>query len=605
MVKSGVMMKGLLCAACLTFSPSHLLLCPAGAQMLTDIKVVAIQYKDSLKDHTKGYTGGDNLDLDFRKGRGGGYVFTLFKNSTDTAKYITDVEITDSRKAAYGLKYNDHDKSYTPAPFFQANSRKDAQYRGGLNGRNYSIFGGAYPEQPHIYISRTGNTDFNNKVLKSAYVTTSKPKDLPNGSWYSGPHAGGGRYIVFTWHKHEPKYRKKDINNHIHYCDLDNCGIEKVEPHNFPKLYGYDKWSQFEKTDEDSVTCTEKHYKECLDCGQIVSEVHQFATFVSNSDDHNKRCLMCDYVEQSSHKNFGKQKLPVDEEYHMIFCDDCGFLKKFRHDFGSDRTIKAQDCEHTLVEYACKQCYHHAFFEEPGIGHDYDEYGICRREECLHPYEQPTVERLDTIGNDSVFVVKTFGNLYWVADYINNRHPKANVRLANDLIAENFMRVPWRPIGDTDSTAYQGTFYGDGHLISMLQTEEPIAGCGYRGLFGVVAKDGVVKDVTVAACNMRGWDNIGGVAGVNYGKIDKCHVVFSIMNSISSGINIGGICGMNKKTGTISGCTTGDDVWVGGVRDYAGGICGTNDGGTLTNNTSAAICGSGSDAVLPETASNQ
>ena len=91
MVKSGVMMKGLLCAACLTFSPSHLLLCPAGAQMLTDIKVVAIQYKDSLKDHTKGYTGGDNLDLDFRKGRGGGYVFTLFKNSTDTAKYITDV----------------------------------------------------------------------------------------------------------------------------------------------------------------------------------------------------------------------------------------------------------------------------------------------------------------------------------------------------------------------------------------------------------------------------------------------------------------------------------------------------------------------------------
>jgi hypothetical protein len=167
------------------------------------------------------------------------------------------------------------------------------------------------------------------------------------------------------------------------------------------------------------------------------------------------------------------------------------------------------------------------------------------------------------------------------------------------------MRVPWRPIGDTDSTAYQGTFYGDGHIISMLQTEEPVAGCGYRGFFGVIAKGAVVKDLTLAACNMRGWDYIGAVAGVNNGTIDQCHVVFSIMNSISSGINIGGICGMNKKTGTISGCTTGDDVWVGGVRDYAGGICGTNDGGTLTNNISAAICGSGSDAVLPETASEQ
>ena len=161
------------------------------------------------------------------------------------------------------------------------------------------------------------------------------------------------------------------------------------------------------------------------------------------------------------------------------------------------------------------------------------------------------------------------------------------------------------PIGDTDSTAYQGTFYGDGHFISMLQTEEPVAGCGYRGLFGVIAKGGVVKDLTLAACNMRGWDYIGGVAGVNNGTIDKCHVVFSIMNSISSGINIGGICGMNKETGTISGCTTEGDVWVGGVRDYAGGICGTNDGGKLSNNTTAAICGSGSDAKLPETASEQ
>jgi hypothetical protein len=39
------------------------------------------------------------------------------------------------------------------------------------------------------------------------------------------------------------------------------------------------------------------------------------------------------------------------------------------------------------------------------------------------------------------------------------------------------------------------------------------------------------------------------------------------------------------------------------VRDYAGGICGTNAGGRLQGNVTKAICGSGSDAELPESAS--
>jgi hypothetical protein len=188
---------------------------------------------------------------------------------------------------------------------------------------------------------------------------------------------------------------------------------------------------------------------------------------------------------------------------------------------------------------------------------------------------------------------------------VNNRRPKANFRLANDLTADDFIQLPWRPIGATDSTAFQGTFDGGGHVISMLQTEEPVAGCGVRGLFGVIGKDATVKNVTISACKMRGWDNIGGVAGVNEGKIVDCHVTLSLMKSIGTEKNIGGICGLNKKTGSITGCTTGGDVWVGGVRDYAGGICGTNDGGKLTGNVSLAICGSGSDAILPETASEQ
>jgi hypothetical protein len=100
---------------------------------------------------------------------------------------------------------------------------------------------------------------------------------------------------------------------------------------------------------------------------------------------------------------------------------------------------------------------------------------------------------------------------------------------------------------------------------------------------------------------MRGWDNIGAVAGVNNGTIESCYVVSSSMSTIGTGMNLGGICGLNR--GTISGCVTERDVWVGGARDYAGGICGTNENGTLLGNITEAICGSGTDATLPETAS--
>ena len=419
--------------------------------------------------------------------------------------------------------------------------------------------------------------------------------------------AGGGRYFVFRWHTHEPKFKKKvsnsapsgDINWHIRYCERDQCGIAHDEPHNFLKIYNQDKWMQLTKSD--SLKSPKSHYKKCLDCGQIVYDNHKWATFVSNWKDHTKRCLVCDYVEQADHKNFGQQKIPVDEYYHMIYCDDCGFLQKCPHDYDDNRFVVRADCEGTVVKYTCKQCYHQAHFEEAGIGHDYDAYGICRRKNCQHPYQQPATE--PAANGDSVFVIKTFGHLYWVADYVNNRRSNANIRLDNDLEAEDFMRLPWKPIGATDSTAFKGTFDGGGHIISMLRTEKPVAGTDYRGLFGAIGKGATVKNVILASCHFRGWNNVGAVAGINNGTIESCHVAFTIVNSIGTGMNLGGICGTNK--GTITGCSTDNSVWIGGVRDYAGGICGSNSGGTILGNFSMAICGSGSDAMLPEAASEE
>ena len=599
------MVKWLLGAAFFTLHPS-LFTSTAIAQsgMVTDIKIVAVDEFKELAGQAGGYSGSGDKELDFRKGRGGGYVFALSKNSADaadTVNYITDVVVTADRKDNYGVEYDDKGKHFLPATFYQEEKKhKDALYRGGLNGRDYSIYGGAYTGQEHVYISHTGCTDFNNRVLKAVKVTSSRPTSLERDQEQSGPHAGGGRYFVFTWHTHNSVYNKTgDVNTHEHFCDLDQCKLFKVEKHNFEKRYGVDKWCQLPETNPLRL---ERHYKQCKDCGQVVYETHKFATYTSDWTQHNKRCLDCDMVEPAGHVNFGKNKIPVDEYSHMLYCDSCGFLQKVAHDYSYKRSEKSKDCERTLVEYTCSQCFYQSILEEPGLGHIYNTYGICDRDGCLHPYQQPEVEK-SADGKDSVFVVKTFGNLYWISDYVNNRRPKTNIRLDNDLIADKFIARPWRPIGATDSTAFKGTFNGGGHVISMLQTEEPVAGCGYRGLFGAIGQGGKVENVAIAACEIRGWNNVGAIAGVNDGDIKDCHVVFSIMSTIGSGMNLGGICGLNR--GSITGCTTEKNVWVGGVRDYAGGICGTNAGGTLSGNTYAAICGSGSDAVLPETASQQ
>ena len=164
---------------------------------VTEIKVVAVQEKDSLAPEANGYHGAGDFDLDFRKGRGGGYVFAVFKTGTNPKEYITDVKVTADRKNAYGKEFNEGKKDYIPAPYYQAQSQQDKTYYGGLNGRNYSIYGGAYPKQDHVYYSHTGNQDFNQRVLKWAEVRSSKPTAGKNQT-VSGGHAGGGRYFLFT-----------------------------------------------------------------------------------------------------------------------------------------------------------------------------------------------------------------------------------------------------------------------------------------------------------------------------------------------------------------------------------------------------------------------
>ena len=85
--------------------------------MVSEIKIVAVQKTDSLAPQAEGYSGAGNFDLDFRKGRGGGYVFAIFKSSTDPNQYITDVKV--EKRDLFGVEFDAGDKKYVPVPYFQ------------------------------------------------------------------------------------------------------------------------------------------------------------------------------------------------------------------------------------------------------------------------------------------------------------------------------------------------------------------------------------------------------------------------------------------------------------------------------------------------------
>lgn len=112
--------------------------------------------------------------------------------------------------------------------------------------------------------------------------------------------------------------------------------------------------------------------------------------------------------------------------------------------------------------------------------------------------------------------------------------------------------ISWTPVGyyDYDAEAeyyYAGTFDGGGHTISNLFINQY-----YNidsGLFGDIATDGVVKNLTLSDVKIISVSEyIGGIAGYNYGTIENCNV----SGSISGTLDVGGIVGANY--GTITAC---------------------------------------------------
>lgn len=117
---------------------------------------------------------------------------------------------------------------------------------------------------------------------------------------------------------------------------------------------------------------------------------------------------------------------------------------------------------------------------------------------------------------------------------------------------------------------FSGVFLGQGYTISGLHIEEDMT---VMGFFRYLQKTAVVDDLRLEIIveSVGSNQQIGGIAGINRGKIQNCTVVGYVTGSEQ----IGGIAGWNKTSGVIVNCEVKGVVY--GER-YVGGIVGQNQG---------------------------
>ena len=147
------------------------------------------------------------------------------------------------------------------------------------------------------------------------------------------------------------------------------------------------------------------------------------------------------------------------------------------------------------------------------------------------------------------------------------------VVLDNDLVLESADALPIPTFG--------GTFDGGGHTISGLSIEDSLSPAG---LFGIVQKSGVVKNLHVEGTVAPSGDsqNLGGIAGENHGAIESC----TFNGSASGKRNVGGLVGQNAATGVIRSCEAAGAIFG---QNMTGGLVGCNLGAVVSSKNRAYV----------------
>lgn len=205
-----------------------------------------------------------------------------------------------------------------------------------------------------------------------------------------------------------------------------------------------------------------------------------------------------------------------------------------------------------------------------------------------YPFRIFTAEDLAKIGNDPVY---TLDKCYELANDID-------LGTMLDINAGDY----WTPLGE-----YNGSFNGMGYTIENL-----VLGSSHtnNGLFSKISKNGKVENVrfsNVVVKSVGGNEqNMGAVAGINNGSIERIEVKSINITCDNPNAVIGGVVGQNEtKIGVnnsvslaqidrASAIISGTDA----CRGTIGGVAGKNIGGKIVLSYSRGAIKAGTNSII-------
>ena len=175
----------------------------------------------------------------------------------------------------------------------------------------------------------------------------------------------------------------------------------------------------------------------------------------------------------------------------------------------------------------------------------------------------------------SYYLITSTFEFAWFANAVNNGQTDIDAELGNDIVfGENessLSLVTWVPVGNT-TNQYEGLFDGKGFNIYGINVSSENG-----GLFGVVGKNGKVKNLHVKNSKINHTSNGGGIVARNFGSVENVSFSGQIVTSASGQTISGGVVGLNEgsiSNVSVEGSVTGSKS----SRSDMGGIVGRNSG---------------------------
>ncbi|MBN2271977.1 MAG: hypothetical protein JXN61_15285 [Sedimentisphaerales bacterium] len=167
--------------------------------------------------------------------------------------------------------------------------------------------------------------------------------------------------------------------------------------------------------------------------------------------------------------------------------------------------------------------------------------------------------------------------------------------------------VALSPVGN-DANNFTGIFDGNDHIIRNADINTPDA--DYVGLFGYLGESqirnlgvenisvlgdayvgslggrsfGIIRNCYSSGSVIGAGDDVGGLVGLNFWIVSNCYS----SSSVSGYECVGGLVGVNDRTGSISNCYSTGSV---SGDSCVGGLVGDNDRGAISNCYSTASVG--------------